>query len=120
MPSAKLATPPRRRKVNVDTDQPTRPAYEIAGEKAFLANRAKHAATSVEKAELETVLREMVAAKIEDFSVTVTLPDNAGTTAVDFSIDRSDDVVIDIEELYKLVLGKQISMEDFVSVCKTT
>jgi hypothetical protein len=118
--TVKTPTPPRRRKVNVETNEPTRPAYETAGERAFLANRAKNAATSVEKKELETCLIEMVNSKVDDFSITVTLPEGAGTAAVDFKIDRDDDIKPDIQELFKLVLAKEIAMEDFVSVCSTS
>jgi hypothetical protein len=39
---------------------------------------------------------------------------------VDFEIDRSDDDIVDIDKFYALVLAKQISMEDFVSCCKSS
>jgi hypothetical protein len=117
--AVKTPTPPRRRKVNVETNEPTRPAYELAGEKAFLANRLKNLATSEEKRERDLILREMVAAKVDHFDIKVAVP--GGTeVVVDFDIDRSDTDICDAQELFKLVLAKEISMEDFVSVVKVT
>lgn len=117
---AALKEPPKRRRINVDgPTAPTRPLYEIEGEKAFLANRAKNAATSAEKSAKDGTLVAMVNAKVEDFMITVSLGE-AGNKVVDFTIDREDKTEIDVQELYKLVLGKEISMEDFVSVVKVS